>query len=153
MLSVETAAEIRGNLSGAVRVLVIPGACDPGLLEQVIASAPVYLHPVDLVFGSPLKLVASGDPRAWNRVARLAGQKGFRLAYLEKTGVRLLTVNPFYPCYFDRRESYTPASVNKFELLAAVRNEVRDIPVVDIRQPHEYDLLALLGWQAEKGNR
>ena len=25
--------------------------------------------------------------------------------------------------------------------------------MVDIRQPHAYDLLSLLGWQAEKGNR
>jgi len=150
-LSEETAEELSVSLDEEVNSLVIPGACDPVLLAKVIQTAPANDRPVELVFGSPLKLVASGDPQAWSRVAGLAGQRGYHIAYLAKTPVRLMTVNPFYPCFFDRRESYTPASVDKVELLAAVRGQVPELPVVDIRQDHPYDILALLGVSGEKG--
>lgn len=55
-----------------------------------------------------------------------------------------MTVNPFYPHYFPGEFRYEPSYVDSAELVAAVRQAVPVVPVMDIRQPPQPNLLDTL---------
>ncbi len=151
LLSEAEARRVLSGLDGTCRDLVIPGACDPAILAWMLDRIPAQLRGLRLVFSSPLHLVASGAPQAWERAFAGAYEKGFRVACLEKPSVRLVTVNPFFPHYDTRKGGYRPDSVDKLALLEAVRAQVQNVPVVDIRQPHADDLLGILGFPPRNG--
>lgn len=119
-------------------IVSIPGACDPRLVERMLVACPV-LWLACFVFGSPLKLAASGDPRRWAKLAR----EGLRIYYRETLPLRVLTVNPFYPRFLPGQFAYEPASVDPVELLNAVQDAVPNVKVTDIRQ-EAVELLDLL---------
>jgi hypothetical protein len=144
LLSQSTLEAAATRIERRVASVTIPGACDPAILQQLLDRAGAWLEGAELVFGSPLRLAASGDPRTWSRLVQQAGRRGQRVSYLESVPLRLLTVNPFYPCYLPRLEAFEPVSVDIAALLAAVRSQVKQVPVVDIRQPHTVSILSLL---------
>jgi hypothetical protein len=128
-----------------VAILAIPGACEPARLEALLDSRGSNLEGARLVFGSPLKLVASGDPLHWSRIFHRLGQMGAEVRYFEKNPVCFMTVNPFYPHYHPGSGVYEPAYVDKVALLSTFRSRISKLPVIDILQPPVPDLLALLG--------
>jgi len=124
---------------------IIPGACDPGLFQQLIARIQPVLGGSRFVFTSPVNLIASGDPLVWQESFATLAQNGCAVAYTTPTPLCFLTVNPFYPQYLQKTGQYIPAFVDKTELLAATRATVQRTAVVDILQPPHPDLLALCG--------
>jgi len=144
LLGEDTALQIHRLIHGPVRDLVIPGACDPRLIERLLDHGLNCLREARLVLGSPLKLLASGDPLAWSSLLTEAYGRGQLVEYIEKIPLLFMTVNPFYPRYLPYAQAYEPANVNKCELLAAVQDEVPGLPVFDIKQPPGPDLLSLL---------
>jgi len=145
LLSEWTMETVAARFTQPVDSLTIPGACDPSLLQRLLERGNAQLEGADLVFGSPLKLAASGDPQGWSRLILQAASRGQRVFYQESVPPLLLTVNPFYPSYLQRFETYGPSTVDKIALLTEVREQVNQIPVIDIRQPHSYSILSLLG--------
>jgi len=145
LLSEQTLEILTAGFDRQIAALTIPGACNPSLLQRLLERGNAHLDGADLIFGSPLKLAASGDPQAWSLLFQEADKHGQRVVYQESVPPRLLTVNPFYPSYLQRYETYGPSTVDKIALLAAVRQQVTQVPVVDIRQPHSTSILSLLG--------
>lgn len=143
LLGEDTALRLYRSLGDAVQDLVIPGACDPRLLGRLLDEAGTRLLSARLILGSPLKLLASGDPTRWEILLAQVRQRGQRLEYMETIPLVCITVNPFYPRYEPETGTYSPAYVDAAGLLAAVRAEVKGIPVFDIKQPPEPNLLAL----------
>lgn len=119
--------------------IVIPHACDPGLVERLLERYP-QARESRWVFGDPLKLIASGSPLTWERVL-----EGLVAAYLDTIPLHCLTVNPFYPCYQPQTGRYEAGWVDKTGLLRAVGEEVVQTPVFDLRQAPTPDLLDLIG--------
>jgi hypothetical protein len=144
LLGDQVQAELHAALQQPVETLVIPGACDPRRLEALLDAAARSLEGARLLFGSPLKLIASGDPQVWARLFERFAALSSPLAYLENVPVYFQTVNPFYPRYLFRPGEYEAAYVDKYALLAAVRAALPAITVLDILQPPPPDLLALM---------
>jgi hypothetical protein len=128
---------------GRVDTLVIPGACYPSLIADLLASekGKKFKH---IVFGNPLKLIASGSPLQWRAVFEAASENSTILQYLETLPVMLMTVNPFFPRYDPRTFSYQPAMIDAPALLASMRSKLPSLPVIDLMQPPVPDLLPLL---------
>lgn len=140
LLGDETGRQVYAALAGAVQDLVIPGACSPAVLKQLLDAAGERLANARLILGGPLKLLASGDAVAWEKAVR----RGQRVEYLETLPLMCITVNPFYPRYEPETGVYHPAYVDKAMLLAEVRARVQGVPVFDLKQPPEPDLLSLV---------
>lgn len=120
--------------------LLIPNACHPARLQELLTRKPALCE-AQWVFGSPLKLLASGDPRLWEAVwARMQHPP----QYSETLPLRCLTLNPFYPSYHAATWSYSEQFLDANALLAAVRAQVTAVPVLNLRQPPIPDLLDLL---------
>lgn len=144
LLSEETALQIARRLRGAVQDLVIPGACDPRLMERLLDFGAGRLVGARILLGSPLKLLASGNPTAWSGI--LSGfQRGIgRVEYLETIPLLLMTVNPFYPRYEPDTGNYQPAYVDGPGLLDALRCHLPGLVMLNIKQNPDSDLLSLL---------
>ncbi len=127
--------------------LTIPGACLPALLRELLHRRAGLLSGVELVFSSPLHLIAGAGPLEWQAVFE---DTACRPAYLRTLPLLFITVNPFYPRYRQRTGGYTAAYVDKTELLSACRAQITHPPVLDVRQPPLPDLLAL-AWGAGAG--
>ena len=120
--------------------ILIPNACHPARLLELLTRKPA-LREAQWVFGSPLKLLASGDPRLWETVwtdMHLPPQ------YFETLPLHCLTLNPFYPSYRAATWSYSEKFLDAEALLAAVRAQVTAVPVLNLRQPPIPDLLDIL---------
>ncbi len=120
--------------------ILIPNACHPARLLELLTRKPA-LREAQWVFGSPLKLLASGDPRLWETVwadMHLPPQ------YFETLPLRCLTLNPFYPSYHAATWSYSEKFLDAEALLAAVRAQVTSVPVLNLQQPPIPDLLDIL---------
>ena len=120
--------------------ILIPNACHPARLLELLTRKPA-LREAQWVFGSPLKLLASGDPRLWETVwtdMHLPPQ------YFETLPLHCLTLNPFYPSYHAATWSYSEKFLDAEALLAAVRAQVTAVPVLNLRQPPIPDLLDIL---------
>lgn len=141
LLSQDTARLITMRLSRKIRELIIPGACDPLILRQLIQQNDSMLENSRIIFGSPLKLLASGKPIQWMECFTAMSNQGITPAYLDKIPIRLITVNPFYPAYNQETGTYSPAYVSKEQLLCDIQTEIHEAPVVDIMQPPLPDLL------------
>ncbi len=124
---------------------IIPGACEPGLFQQLIGRIQPVLRGSRFVFTSPVNLIASGSPLVWQECFATLAHNNCETAYTTPTPLCFLTVNPFYPQYLQKTGQYIPAFVDKTELLAATRAAVQCTPVVDILQPPHPDLLGLCG--------
>lgn len=144
LLSEEAVNNIFQAFSTAPQYLVIPGAAYP-VFTQALFNALKNNPPHWVVFGSPLKLIASGKAEEWLTVIREIYDTGCQIAYLEKVPVKLVTVNPFFPKYNPQQFSYQPAFVDKHELLASVRSSVQEKTVIDLMQPPLPDLLEIIG--------
>jgi len=142
LLGEKSLMALQAALSAPVAELLIPGVCDPLRLETLLDGGA--LNGATLTFGSPLKLIASGDPLTWRRVFARAAQLDVHIRYLEKTPVFFLTVNPFYPRYLLQVGEYEPAYVDRLALLATARARIHGVPVIDILQPPVPDLLSLM---------
>lgn len=138
--------EIRRSLTRPVSHLVIPGACDAGLMRGLLAGqGGEFLANARLVFGGALKLVAGGDPVSWSRLFEDVQARGQVVEYLMHVPLLFVTVNPFYPSYLPRLRTFEPALVDAARLLAAVRGSLPGYSVLDIKQAPVPDLLRLLG--------
>lgn len=131
------------------RMIAIPGACQPEYLQMILERAGQHMQDANLLLSGPLKLLAGASPVAWKPVLATAVDAGCQLYALEPACMRLLTVNPFYPAYSPKDKEYTPTYVDAAGLRQAVAGAVRDVPVVDVCQPHGEDLLNLLGFQGK----
>ncbi len=144
LLGDDARSEIHRLLAGSAQDLVIPGACNPRILRRLLDGAMESLRSARVVLGNPLKLLASGDVAAWSSLIADARRRGQRIEYLETLPLICMTVNPFYPRYEPETGEYHPAYVDAPSLLAAVRAHVQGVPVFDVKQPPEPNLLSLL---------
>ncbi len=126
-----------------VRRLLIPGACLPALLRELRQQRAPCLQETQLVFTSPLHLIASAGPLEWQSIFQ--GEDPIHPAFLETLPLLFVTVNPFYPRYHPKTGDYEPACVDKAELLSTCQARIPCPPVLDVRQPPLPNLLALIG--------
>jgi molybdopterin-guanine dinucleotide biosynthesis protein len=145
LLGEDTALHIFRLAGQPISDMTIPGACNPHWIERLFHQRASRMNGVRLVLGSPLKLVASGDPLVWSDLLDKGRQGNQCIEYLEKIPLLFMTVNPFYPRYLPELRAYAAATVDKYELLAAVQGAVKNIPVFNIKQPPTPNLLPLLG--------
>lgn len=120
--------------------LSIPGACDPALLLELLPR----MAGGQIQFGSPLNLVASGSPLAWQAVRRRAQEERISLCVARSLPLCLMTVNPFFPHYQPQTGAYAPDFVPAADLLQAVSQALPHLPVYNILQEPRPDVLALL---------
>jgi hypothetical protein len=142
LLSPQTTNEILAKFTKHVSVIEIPGACHPVILKTLLDKNPFPDEPLHLIFGSPVKLVASGGLALWQAISLMPN---VTISYLRTLPVNILTVNPFYPKLKPQTGLYQSAFVDKYYLLRTVRIELPDFPVYDLQQPPQPDLLRLLG--------
>lgn len=121
-----------------------PGVFDPHLFTYLLGQVP-NLQGACFVFGSPLHLLASGSPLDWQISLAEWSARGGRAACLRPARLYFMTVNPFYPHYLQKTGQYTPAYVDKTELLQACRRLIHATPVLDMFQPPLPDVLKLCG--------
>jgi len=112
--------------------IVIPGACQPELLAKLIPVLPdgVLIH-----LGSPLKMIASGNPLLWTHILALANGKNIIIDVLQTLPLLFFTVNPFYPQYSQKNGTYQPAYIDANRLLKKMQENVHFTPIFDIMQP------------------
>lgn len=146
----DTLQQIERCVNRPIRDLVIPGACDVRLMQRLLEHNGRFLCAARLIFGSPLKLIASGDPLSWSRLFAEVLARGQEVAYLEKVPLLGFSVNPFYPRYLPKLKAYEPAAVSKENLLAAVKKKLPGFPVFDTKQEPKPDLLHLLGLETAR---
>jgi hypothetical protein len=130
LLSERAAQHFLNSAPHGLRQINILNACRPELLKNILEARP-DLQQARFIFGSPLKLIASGDPRDWER---LFETYPIQPAYQENLLLRLITVNPFYPQYLPKSGSYQPAQVEASGLLHAVQAAAPQQPVLDLFQ-------------------
>ncbi len=121
-----------------------PGVFDPRLFAHLLGQVP-NLQGASFVFGSPLNLLASGSPLEWRTSLAELAARGGRAACLRPSRLYFMTVNPFYPRYLQKTGQYTPAYVDKIDLLQACRCLIQATPVLDMLQPPLPDVLTLCG--------
>jgi len=139
--SVETA--LNGLLSG-VSGWVLRGAVSPRLVAAVLEKAAPALQDRELLFEDPVKLAVSGDPRAWARLLQQAHAMAIRPGLLATLPLRLVTVNPFYPRYWQRDYRYEAAYVDAGRLLISVQAAITSAPVADLIASPPPDLLKIV---------
>lgn len=145
LLSRRALAELITALPFQAREIIIPGACHPELFETLLAYGGSGLAGCRFLFGSPLKLIASGGPLHWQHILQGLPLMNQSAGCLQASHLQLVTVNPFYPDYRSTGR-YEPAWVDKTHLLEAVRARVNSVPVVNIRVEEDLpDLLQILG--------
>jgi hypothetical protein len=144
LLGSDTMMEINNNLDTPAQTLVIPGACKPKLFERLLDNGKNHIGKSRLIFGSPLKLIASADPIEWKHFLKEAQKRDHIVEYLEKIPLLFATVNPFFPRYLQNQKKYEPAAIDKDMLLATVQARVSGLPIYDIKQQPVPDLLPLL---------
>lgn len=128
-----------------VEKLVIPGACYPHNLQELLMNIHTPETGLELVLGNPLNLIASGDPLIWVDVFSKLKSRGVKLKYLDQIPILFLTINPFYPRYDPERYSYQPAYVDKDQFLIRMKAAAKDFPVLNMMDSQAQDILELIG--------
>lgn len=144
LLSENTALDIYRNVKGPVRSIIIPGACDPVLVKRLFNHGSDHFYQAQIILGDPLKLVASGDPVAWSQFIDQARKRGQTLTYLATIPILFTTINPFYPRFIPKSDTYEADQVDGVQLLNVVRDAVPNMPVFDILREPKPDLLPFL---------
>lgn len=140
LLSPETVHSVTTAIDRPVQSLIIPGACTPARVEDLCNQTQDRLQGVEMVFGSPLKLIASANPVQWLNQIQTFHQRGSSISFLETLPLRLITVNPFYPrC--TSGGGYEPAYIDKEVLLHTVQEKLHPLPVVNIEDCLNTDLI------------
>jgi molybdopterin-guanine dinucleotide biosynthesis protein len=142
LLSTRTMNDILAKITKPVAILEVPGACHPVLLKTLLDKNPFPEEPIHLIFGNPLKLVASGGLPLWQTITLIPQ---VTVSYRRTLPVNILTVNPYYPKLKPQTGLYQSAYVDKYFLLRSMRIILPDFPVYDLLQPPQPDLLRLLG--------
>ncbi len=142
LIAGETLQQVLDALDRPLRRLTIPGACLPSLFHKLLVQRQSLLAGAQLVFASPLHLIASANPLEWQPLFATAPSHP---TYLETLPLCFVTVNPFYPRCRRRTGGYTPAFVDKAALLSFCRAQVPHPPVLDVLRPPLPDLLSLVG--------
>jgi hypothetical protein len=127
-----------------IEKLVIPGACYPNCLQELLMSIHTSETGLELVLGNPLNLIASGDPLIWVDVLSKWKFRGVRLKYLDQIPILFLTINPFYPRYDPERYSYQPAYVDKDLFLIKMKAALKDFPVLNMMDSQTQDIFELI---------
>ncbi len=130
-------------LPGETGELFIPGVFSPHLFERLTQECSDALAGKTFVFTSPLTLLAAGNPKIWQASLARLTHFGAAVRYLYPIPLYFMTVNPFYPEYFQQTASYTARFVDKARLLRSAQEKITYTPVVDILQPPHPDLLSL----------
>jgi hypothetical protein len=141
LLTSRTLDDITPLLTKPLMGLEIPGACQPALLKTLLEKEPLSGKPLNLVFGSPLKLIASGGLALWGEIFQLPF---LTIHYRHSLPVRILTVSPFYLKPRPGTTNFQHAYVDKYFLLRSVRILLPDFPVYDLYQLPQPDLMRLL---------
>lgn len=148
LITAESFEKIKAHLHRPIRRLTIPGACYPGLLDDVFKLLVNTYLMKELVLGNPLFLIASGNPVEWQQVLSKFVQHGVKVGYSETLPLQLITVSPFYPRYIQKSHSYEPAYVNARVLLEEIRARVHartpHVPVIDVEEISQSALLATI---------
>ncbi len=144
LITEDTLAKIRPHLRQGIRQITIPGACYPELLKRLLAEKPSEHHLEELILGNPLYLIASGDPVVWKETFDQLSTQGTKIGYLETLPLLFLTVNPFYPRFIQSSHSYETAFVDAERILSAIQSSVPDIPVINVQEVENHQLLSLL---------
>lgn len=140
----ETLREVSGWMkSGTGGRLVVPGVFAPLLFQRLVEESGDHLAGQQIVFASPLNLLATGQPELWRACFDRLSGLGTGVAYLDPIPLHFMTVNPFYPKYLQKTASYVAQFVDKIDLLDSARRKISRTPVVDILQPPHPDLLSI----------
>lgn len=119
----------------------IPGACHPMLLKMLLEKEALLEKPINLIFGNPLKLIASGGLNQW---AEFMQQPHITINYRHTLPVKILTLSPFYLKPRPGTMNFQSAFVDKYFLLRSVRILLPDFAVYDLLQLPQPDLMRLL---------
>lgn len=141
LISSRTLDEITPLLVKPLVRIEIPGACHPMLLKMLLEKEALQKTPINLIFGNPLKLIASGGLNQW--VEFLQNQH-LTIHYRRTLPVKMLTLNPFYLKPRPGTTNFQNAYVDKYFLLRSVRILLPDFTVYDLMQLPQPDLMRLL---------
>jgi len=130
---------------GHTRQIIVPGVFYPTLFEGFIKKISDHMAGKQLIFTSPLSLLVTGSPKIWQQSLHTINDLGARVAYRRAIPLHFMTVNPFYPRYLQKTGVYVAEFVDKFALLRAARDKIKNTPVIDVLQPPHPDLLAQCG--------
>jgi len=143
LLTEAAARELCQQISKPVSGLEIPGVSAPDAVLHLIECAISQLAGAQLVFGSALHLASSKDARTWLKVFNRAQSLRIKIYVRETIPLRCITLNPLYPEFTTRSGQYQYAQVDAEKLREAVSGRIIDIPVVNMLDKPQPDLL---GW-------
>ena len=144
LLTGEAARNLCKLISTPIHRLEIPGVCAPDAVLQLIECGLSQLAGGQLVFGSALNLAASKDARTWLKVFNRALSLGIKIFVRESIPLRCVTVNPIFPEFTTRSGQYQYGRVDAEKLIETVATRLSDIPVVNVMEKPQPDLLAWL---------
>jgi hypothetical protein len=143
LLTMEAARDLCKLISTPVNGLEIPGVCAPDAVLQLIECGLSQLAGGQLVFRSALNLVSGKDARTWLKVFNRAQSLGIKIFVRESIPLRFVTVNPIFPEFTTRSGQYQYGRVDADKLIEVVTARLSDIPVVNVMEKPQPDLL---GW-------
>lgn len=97
------------------RWIYVPGALTQGVISDI---HPAKLKNLTFVLKDPTRIFIGSTP--WQQLCK----KGFKVNVLENIEVAALTVNPYAPSGY---------SFGHKEMLNAMKNAIKDIPIIDVR--------------------
>lgn len=143
LLTREAARDLCKLIFTPVNCLEIPGVCAPDAIMELIECGLSQLAGGQLVFHSALNLAASKDARTWLKVFNRALSLGIKIFVRESIPLRCVTVNPIFPEFTTRSGQYQYGRVDADTLSEVVTARLSDIPVVNVMDKPQPDLL---GW-------
>jgi hypothetical protein len=143
LLTIEAARDLCKLITTPVKCLEIPGVCAPDAVLQLIECGLSQLAGGQMVFRSTLNLVTGKDARTWLKVFNRAQSLGITISIRESVPLRCVTVNPIFPEFTTRSGQYHYSRLDADTLIEVVSERLDDIPVVNVMDKPQPDLL---GW-------
>lgn len=143
LLTKEAAQDLCRLISTPLNSLEIPGVCAPDAVLNLIECGLPQLAGGQLIFDSALNLAASKDTRTWLKVFNRSVSLGIKIYVRESLPLRCITVNPIFPEFTTRSGQYHYGHVDADKLIEVVTTRLSDIPVVNVMDKPQPDLL---GW-------
>jgi len=137
-------AELSVDPGNPLQMAILPGIVNPEQLVRWLEAERGSLgtpDPITFVFGSPLKMIASGHIDHW---AKLISDPSIKVKVMKTLPLICLTVNPFYARPMQRHNQYEAASLDHNLLLESIRKAVTSISVFDVATESRPDWSELL---------
>lgn len=131
LLTEADVTDIFPELSPAGSYLFIPGVMSEKALITLLKIFKKSPRRLFLTFDNPIKLLMTGNPVVIHDVIQDIHQFGILVGVARRVPLLSITVNPFYPEYRVKTQTYRPAFIDPVRLEVLIKRHVR-VPAYNI---------------------